>query len=132
VIALSTIHKIALAVSLSPNTGKRNTHVSLIIKGNRILSVGVNSERSHPIAKKLKQSKDSDSQCAELNACLKLGLSHRDELPDFSGLTIIAVRVLKCGKLGMSKPCIGCQKLIRQCGFKRVYYTNEKGELSCA
>jgi len=130
VISLDTITKIALAVSISPSNGKRNKHVALIVKGNRILSVGVNSERSHPLAKRLKLTKESESQCAELNACLKLGLTHKEELPDFSGLTIIVVRVSKSGTLIMSKPCVGCQQLIRQCGFRKVYWSNEKGELS--
>lgn len=131
-ISIGTITKIALAVSISPISGKRNKHVALIVKGSRILSVGVNLERSHPLAKRFKLKKESESQCAELNACLKLGLSHKEELPDFSGLTIIVVRVLKCGTLGMSKPCVGCQSLIRQCGFRKVCWSNEKGELSCA
>ena len=129
-ISLSTIKKMALAVAISPSNGKRNKHVAFIVKGGRIISVGINSERSHPLAKRLKQAKESESKCAELNACLKLGLGHRDGLPDFSGLIMVVVRVLKCGSLGMSKPCVGCQSLIRQCGFRRVYWSNEKGELN--
>lgn len=129
---ISQIEKLATAVAMSHEGGKRTKHVAFLLRGNKIISVGVNSNRSHPLAKRLKAPRFTESQCAELNVCLKIGLNHRDSLPDFSLLTMIVVRVRKCGKLGMSKPCIGCQHLIRQCGFKDVYYSNENGELVCA
>lgn len=128
------IKKLAVAVTMASNEGgKRSKHVAFLFKGNKIVAVGVNSNRTHPLAKKLKAARYTESQCAELNACLKVGLNHRDEIPNFGMLTMIVVRVKKCGMLGMSKPCVGCQHLIKQCGFKSVYYSDESENIiKCA
>lgn len=120
----------ANAVSLAQENGKRCKHVAFILKGKRVLAVGVNSSKTHPLAKQLKfQTKYTESQCAELNACLKLGLTHRDGLPDFSTMIMVIVRVNNDGSLGLSQPCKGCQHLLAQCGFKKVYYSNANGQL---
>lgn len=119
-----TLRRMATAALLSHTPDKRCRHVAFIYKGKKLLSVGVNSNKTHPLSKK----KFSSSQCAELNACLRLGLKRR-HLPDFGDLTMIVVRLGGDGELAMSKPCPFCQDLMRQCGFKRVYFSDTSGEL---
>lgn len=65
--------------------------------------------------------------CAELDVCLKFGLTHKESVADMSGLTLAVVRINKDGSVGMSKPCNGCQNLIKQCGFEKVLYTLNDG-----
>ena len=93
------------------------------------MAVGVNVDKTHPMAKALKSAKQSESQCAELDAALKIGLSHKEGLPDFGDLVMTVVRVGKDGEFKMSKPCQGCQSMLSQCGFKKVMYSNNAGEL---
>lgn len=119
------------AISLSqPNgLGKRCNHIAIVTKRNRIISVGTNSDKTHPMAKTLKLARQTETMCAELAAALKIGLSHKEGLPDFRGLTMTVVRVGNNGELRMSKPCQGCQRMLAQCGFKRVMYSNGQGDL---
>jgi deoxycytidylate deaminase len=121
---LRSAHDIVLS---SPQM--RYKHVAWILQKNRIVSIGVNSCRTHPIAKRLKIKKLAEGQCAELNACLKVGLSHKDGLPDFSRFDMLIVRINKSGNFGNSRPCAGCRELIRQCGFHKVWYSDAKGEI---
>jgi deoxycytidylate deaminase len=108
----------------------RYNHIAWIMRKDRVVSIGVNSYRTHPIAKRLKIKKLAEGQCAELNACLKVGLSHRDGLPDFSRLDMLVVKINKDGSFGNSLPCAGCRELIRQCGFRKVWYSSSEGEIT--
>lgn len=121
------LKELARVVAMSRN--QRSNHVALVTRKNRLIAVGVNTDKTHPIAKNLKRARQAETQCAELNAALKIGLSHRDGVYDFSDMVMTVVRVGKDGKLMMSKPCIGCQKMLAQCGFKRVMYSNSVGEI---
>jgi|TARA_Y100000034_G_scaffold100459_1_gene123791 deoxycytidylate deaminase len=42
--------------------------------------------------------------------------------------TIHVIRFKKNGNVTMAKPCLYCQKFLRQYGVKKVYYTNWNGE----
>lgn len=119
----------AVILSQNSNSTKRCNHVAIVTKRNRIVSIGTNSDKTHPMAKTLKIAKQTETMCAELAAALKIGLSHKEGLPDFRGLTMTVVRVGNNGELRMSKPCSACQKLLSMCNFKRVIYSNADGEL---
>lgn len=119
----------AVILSQNSNSTKRCNHVAIVTKRNRIVSIGTNSDKTHPMAKTLKIAKQTETMCAELAAALKIGLSHKEGLPDFSALTMTVVRVGNNGELRMSKPCSACQKLLSMCNFKRVIYSNADGEL---
>ncbi len=119
----------AVILSQNSNSTKRCNHVAIVTKRNRIVSIGTNSDKTHPMAKTLKIAKQTETMCAELAAALKIGLSHKEGLPDFSALTMTVVRVGNNGALQMSKPCSACQKLLSMCNFKRVIYSNADGEL---
>ena len=117
----------AVVLSHMNGTGKRSKHVAFILKGKRMVAVGINSSKTHPIAKQLKTQRFAETQCAELNACIKMGLGHKESTPNFSQYTMVVVRVKEGGKLASSKPCVGCQQLIQKCGFKHVIFSDENG-----
>lgn len=116
-----------LLATTQTRSSKRCNHVAIVTKKGRVICVGTNSDRTHPLAKILKKKKQSETQCAELNAALKIGLSHKEGLPDFSKLTMTVMRIGNDGRLKMSRPCAGCCLLLTQCGFKRVLYSNHEG-----
>jgi deoxycytidylate deaminase len=44
----------------------------------------------------------------------------------------MVVRFDKEGKLLQSKPCIHCFNLIKDFGIKKIYYSNDKGSITCS
>ena len=46
---------------------------------------------------------------------------------DLSRATMFVHREHKDGTLAMSRPCPSCQKLIKQAGIRKVYYTSNDG-----
>lgn len=121
------LHRMAKVAILSGDIGRRCKHVAFIHKGPKLLAVGVNNSKTHPVVDRIGL-KHTATQCAELNACLRLGLKRR-HLPDFSDLTMTVVRVGHGGTLTMSRPCPTCQQLLKSCGFKKVIYSDETGAL---
>ena len=76
----------------------RMKHGSVIVKGGRVISTGVNKERSHPRIVSSEHIKDHCSVHAEVDAIKKA--------KDVSGATIYVARVNRRGEDRDSKPCI--------------------------
>ena len=113
--------EIAQALRSRHSTG-RYFHTTTVFNKNKILAIGVNDyNRSHPLAVKYKKKEVwndySPSIHSELSAILKLGLE------DCSDLTFFNIRVDKFGNICNSKPCSGCSELLKQIGFKKLYYS---------
>ncbi len=100
----------------------------VIVLKHRIVSSGCNTNtKCHPLQAKL----DTDRfgvQCsgkvhaevASLLPLIKSGV-------DLSGATIYVARYNRNGELALARPCSRCEKLIRQCGIRKVYYTTSNG-----
>lgn len=119
--------EIAYALKPKYETG-RSFHTTFIFDKNKIISIGINNyNKTHPKAylyKKDEVTNESEyvpSIHSELSAAIKLGFE------DCSHLSFVNVRVDKNGQLNNSHPCSGCAKLLTQIGFKRFYYSGEKG-----
>jgi len=96
-------------------------------KGN-VVSIGNNNYiKSHPYQKRLSQKikiKDKENQIylhAEISALVKC-----NTIPH---IMIIARIGVDNNIFRLAKPCPLCQEAIKQSGIKKVYYTNDKGEL---
>ena len=104
-------------------------HTTFIVKKNRIQKIGINnSDKTHPANLKYgyigKEGKDIRTMVgihSELSAILKYGKE------DCSDCVFVNVRIDKNGNPTIAKPCRGCQDLLKQIGYKKVYFTNEKG-----
>lgn len=96
-----------------PRTKK---HVSLIIRKGRLLAMGTNAFKGHPMASKLGYR--FGEQHSELNAFLKC--SHKDKL------TLINIRFNKNEQMRMARPCALC---LPWCSalFDEIYYTCPDG-----
>lgn len=100
----------------------------LMDKQGRILSLGFNSfYKTHPYQKKLSDSikvKNKERQIyihAEVSALVKC-----NSVPH----TLIIARIgMDESIYRLAKPCPLCQEAIRQSSIKKVYYTNNNGEL---
>lgn len=91
-------------------------HGAIIVKGKRLLSEGVNRDRTHP-----KSNQPTLLTHAEFDAIQKAG-------DDIRGAILYVTRVLADGTLAMSKPCVLCQDLINRCGLSEVVYTDRGGK----
>lgn len=82
---------------------------------------GMNSYKTHPLAKKFGRNDKSICLHAEIDAivsCIRKG-------DDPEGGTLFVARVLKNGKAALAKPCEGCQKAIIHFGIKDVEWTTD-------
>ena len=107
----------------------KSFHTTFILRKGKIQSIGVNSDKTHPSILKYnyKGSDGADIRPfvglhSELSAVLKYGEE------DCSSCTFINIRIDKNGELNMSKPCVGCQHLLEQVGFKRLYFSTPTGD----
>lgn len=109
-----------IAKALQPSyKDQRHFHVTFILKNNKIMSIGVNNERkTHTRNLYYKYANAAlKGTHAELSAIIKLGEEN------CSGYTFLNIRIDKNGLVKNSKPCSGCQNLLRQVGYKTVYYS---------
>lgn len=113
---------VEIAKALQPNNhGVKTFHVTFILNKNKILSIGINNPKTHP--KTLKYDYwDDVGVHSELSAVIKLGKE------DCSNYTFINIRLKKDGTVASSKPCRGCQDMLNQIGFKKIFFTNDLGK----
>lgn len=124
---LNTLEKIAAA---NPNPTEKLA--AAIVWRNRIISVGLNSMKTHPLQAKYGRNKHSVFLHAEI-AAIKNALREID-VDDFTKCEIYIVRVKKERPFskkyvrGLAKPCSGCARAIAEFGLRRVIYTCDNGK----
>lgn len=100
-------------------------HTTFAFHGNKMLSIGMNQYSKQHRYHKLgtyhprKASSSSTYQAgihSEAMTILKLGMD------DCSRLTFVNIRIGNDGKPAVSKPCNNCYRLLREYGFKNLYY----------
>lgn len=91
-------------------------HGAVVVRGGRVLSVGVNSYRNFPMDFSV-MPRDSSSVHAEEAALAVLGGK------DARGATMFVARVNNIGEERMSRPCSRCMRRLRKAGIKRIIYT---------
>jgi len=121
------IVEITYALINKHNADLRCRHFSFILDRNRIISIGMNSTKTHPMNLKynyINKNKEKISDIvgthSELNAVIKLGIE------DCSKLTLVNTRINRNNLLDHSAPCNGCSDMIKQLNFKNVYHTDSQ------
>lgn len=124
--------ELARALRGTHQTGQ-SFHVTFICKKRKVISIGINSYikrcPSHKVGEYLpSKSSRTDRYTpglhSEISAIIKLG---QEDCRDFSFFNI---RINNHDKIAASKPCPNCQRVLKQVGFKSMYYFDEKGILS--
>ena len=125
---LHTLAKVAAA-----NPAQREKLAAAIVCRNKIISVGMNSMKSHPMAAKYGKNEHAVYLHAEVSA-IKNALREID-VDDFAKCDIYITRVKKEAPFtkkyvwGLAKPCAGCERAIAEFGLKRVIYTCDDGDI---
>lgn len=125
---LHTLAKVAAA-----NPAQREKLAAAIVCRNKIISVGMNSMKSHPMAAKYGKNEHAVYLHAEV-AAIKNAL-REIAVDDFTKCDIYITRVKKEKPFtnkyvwGLAKPCAGCERAIAEFGLKRVIYTCDDGDI---
>ena len=124
---LERIIEISFALAGKYPYKNRCKHFSFILERNRLISIGINSPKTHPLnlkfnyvnKQKLKIN-DIVGTHSELSAVIKLGNEN------CKGLTIVNTRVNRNNEIDNSCPCNGCRDMIKKLGFKKLVYTTKQ------
>lgn len=96
----------------------------IVDKKGMVVSYGMNSRKSDPLAAKYGRHPDAIYPHAEL-AAIKSAVDYfrLDGLEELYECTMYVARVLKNGEPALAKPCIGCQRAIQEFGITNVEWT---------
>lgn len=106
-----------LALKISNTSPHRFRMAAIVVKGNRIMSVGTNKYKTHPRQINPHTGESGSSVHAELDAIIGLPKE------SLKGATIYVARQTIDGNPAIAKPCKCCQKVIEVSGIIRVFYT---------
>jgi hypothetical protein len=99
-----------------------NKHFSFLIFRNKILSFGYAlGYTSHTLAYKYKYRFNS------IHSELKCLIEFPRPPLFLKKCTLINIRIMSDGTIGMSKPCPKCQQLLKDFGISKVYFSNRDG-----
>lgn len=121
---------IALAKEMADKSNFMQHKVgACIIYKNKIIAVGQNQYKSHPMQKRYNRNRGDISEDAPhyvhaemdaLNKAKSLGI-------DLSKAELYVYRKTQSGKQGLSRPCDACMPAIVNSGIKTVHYTTKDG-----
>jgi deoxycytidylate deaminase len=101
---------------------RSSRHCAAILDGKKILTLGVNRYKTHPIMLKYGRNEDSIYLHAEMDAIVKYSRMWADT-SELSDCSIYVIRINKRGELMPSCPCEGCMKAIKAFEFKEVHWS---------
>jgi deoxycytidylate deaminase len=108
-----------LATKVAETSDVNRQHGAVVVRGGRVLSVGINRYRSrHTTVSESTEYDPNISTHAEADALSRV--------PDPRGATIYVARVDKQGRPRFSRPCENCTNLLEEAGVKRVIYTTDQ------
>lgn len=89
---------------------------AVIADGKRVVSIGLNSRKTHPLAARYGRNPEALCIHAEIAAIA----SARESV---DGMTMYIARVRKDGHPALAKPCIGCAMALAAFGISDVHFT---------
>lgn len=119
-----------IAVDLEPASNTRLA--AAIVYRNRIISLGVNQMKSHPMQAKFCKHESAIYWHSETNAIFNAIKNGDEELLPKSTMYILRVKRPEANVetfvRGLAKPCSGCARAIDEYGIKQVIYTTDNGD----
>jgi hypothetical protein len=118
--------EISRAFAGKSRSSQRCRHFSFIFDRSKLLSIGINSGKTHPLNLRYNYvNRENDSigsfvgTHSEMSAVLKLGSKA------CKGLIMVNTRINRNDEMDYSFPCKGCMDMIKKLGFKSVFYTTK-------
>jgi len=123
---LDTLSKVAEANDEYP----RAKMAAALVKGNKIISIGINRMKTDPLQAKFGKNKESIFLHAEIHAIKNALRNYSVEEIRNSNLYIVRVKKISTHDhsftWGMAKPCAGCQLAIDEFDIKNVVYSTDQ------
>lgn len=104
-----------LAMRVAESSECTTKHGAVLVKGGRVLSLGVNRWRNHPSVCTKDTVRENCSVHAEVDALSRV--------TDSRGAVLYIARVGRKGLPLLSKPCPRCYDRLEKAGVKRIVYT---------
>ena len=126
---LSKSHKsyFKAAKAMSELSDFKQYHTGCVaVYRHKIISSGYNSNRTHPLQKRLNVHRFVEDAKDKIHAevsCLLPLIGRRDI--NFNEVALYVYREHANGELALSRPCCSCMHLIKELGIKNIYFTNE-------
>lgn len=116
----TTLQKLKEVAEDSEPVSKVRLAAAIVYK-NKIVSIGRNQYKTHPIMLRFCKNPEAIFLHAEVDAINKATkILNKNEL---AKATLVVLRIKKDGSYGMAKPCEGCQDCINHYNIKKVFYT---------
>ena len=111
---------------------KNTKTVSFLIYKGKVVSFGINSDKTSPLQNKYRLTTDLkyienfiDKEHAEVNC---LGKVHPKF--NFSKCEVVIISKKKNGEFRLARPCEVCMSCIKDFGISKIYYTNRNQTFS--
>lgn len=102
---------------------------AVMILGNKVLAVGYNTTKTHPIQKLYNLERGYDPNVknnGQIHAEMMCLINTRYLEVDWSRVSIYIYREHKDHSSALAKPCPACEKALKERGITQVYYTTEE------
>ena len=129
--------KLAKNASKFSDYSKKNIHIgAVVVHKDKVVGVGWNTNKTHPCQMKYNKYRESKSNrkyvSSEHLPCLHaevMALQHatRSFKGDLSKCSIFVYSEKKDGTTRLTRPCMGCSKMLKDLGVKNIYYTTDNG-----
>lgn len=107
---------LSVARYLAKKSKAKKKHGAIVVKANRVLGMGFNKDKNHPLSISQEHIKDHASIHAEVDAIKDAGWNVK-------GATLYVARINNLGQDRNSRPCPRCTIIIEEAEIKRVIYT---------
>lgn len=114
---------LSVARYMAAKSQARQKHGAVVVKSGRVLGIGYNKDKNHPMQVSPEHIKTHCSRHAEVEAIRDAGFA-------VSGAILYVARVNRQGRDRNSKPCIYCQAVIESTNIKRVIYTEGENNVN--
>ena len=111
---------LSISKALSNVSECSKKHFTFLCYQNKIISIGINSKKTHPKAKKLGYR--FDCMHSELVA-----IANYNGNTPYNRIVLINTRINRFNLFGFSRPCNKCLPWLLASNFKRIYYTDDFG-----
>lgn len=131
-LSFKRLEEIALSL-IDWSDGLRCRHFSFILSKKKIISIGYNSQKTHPANLKYKKFSlitgedisEHKRTCSEFSAILKLkNLTNIDT----KRCTLVNLRFNRNKRIDFAAPCMSCVSLLTFHEFKRIIWTDSEGK----
>jgi deoxycytidylate deaminase len=128
--------KLAKNASKLSDYKRKKIHIgAILVYKNKVIASGWNTQKTSPIQYKyniyrenLKKDNyfSANDHLPCIHAEMKCLIDSKDMNIDWSKVSLFVYRE-SCGKTRLCRPCLSCEKALKDRNIKNIYYTSERG-----